>query len=304
MLTPKDILELTVTGANPGNNFSNEEFLNGDAIINYLNQHGIRVVGAIDGAKAPFDYTVNGLPNDAYASNLMRDLLEGAFANIDVLDDWQIAFETVIDLYADDFEQVRKSYPHFANEDYRYFNGACAFAIAIIDENTGDCVLLQGTDCYAVVQQKGQFKNLSNYDEEAVVNSGMLNRYPLLSDWLNQGKSMDEAQKLERQRVLGNRKRVYNNCQTPNNMGMAVMNGDKALLQNMQVDKFNLKNTGTEALVLMSDGFMCKHDDIVYCAKSAVNTSPTFFYVGEILPLWGQTIQDVMTDVTCVVVYY
>ncbi|PPR12435.1 MAG: hypothetical protein CFH43_01147, partial [Proteobacteria bacterium] len=29
-----------------------------------------------------------------------------------------------------------------------------------------------------------------------------------------------------------------------------------------------------------------------------------FFYVGEILPLWGQTIQDVMTDVTCVVIYY
>lgn len=304
MKTPKNIEAMTVTGANPSNNYSNAPQLNGDSYINYLNPHGIRVVGVMDGAKAPFDYTVNGLPNDAYASNIMQSLLEYHFESVSVLKNWDVAFNTCIRGYRSAFDRVRFLHSQFKSEDYRYFNAACAFALAIIDENNGDCILLQATDCYAVVRCNGQLYNLSHYDEKAIEKSGLVDRDPLLSDWLNMGKTLDEAKALENERVLKNRKNVYNKCLSPNFMGMAVMNGDPLLMNNMQVDKFNLNDAQTDALVLMSDGYMCKHDDIVLTAQGALGSSAKSFYQKEIVPLWGSSDKDVMTDITCMVVKY
>jgi hypothetical protein len=304
MTTPTSIETFTLTGANPSNNYNNDHHLNGDAFVSSLNTSNIRIIGVIDGAKSPFDYTVNGLPNDAFASNLMAEIVKRHFSLIQSLDEWETAMESSIMAYCVAFDIVRRGLPKFKTEDYRYFNGACAFSLALIDETTSECLILQATDCYAVVRQKGQLKNLSHYDEHAVVNSGLIDRSPLLSDWLAQGKSLEEAKKLEGERVLRNRKNTYNKCAVINNMGMAVMNGDLDLMDCLQIDRFSLKDTGTDALVFMSDGYMCKHDDIIQTAQGALNQGAVNFYKTDILPLWGSSEKDVMTDITCVKIEY
>lgn len=304
MSTPAFIETFTLTGANPSNGYSNEEHLNGDGVVNILNSAGIRIIGVIDGAKSPFDYKVSGLPNDAFASNLMCDIVTRHFSLIQSLDEWETAMESSIVAYRVAFDIVRQGLPQFKSADYRYFNGACAFALTLIDENTSECIVLQATDCYVVAQQNGKLINLSNYDEHEVVNSGLLDRSPLLSDWLAEGKTLAEATKLEGERVLKNRKNTYNKCTSINNMGMAVMNGDIGLMDCLQVDRFSFKDTNTKSLVIMSDGYMCKHDNIIEVAEGAIDRGVCDFYEQHILPLWGKSDKDVLTDITCIKISY
>lgn len=294
----------TVTGANPSNNYSNNPNLNGDAIVNMVNAYGIRVVGVIDGAKAPYEYSVQGIPNDAYASNLMKTLVEEYFSVMRDITLWEDVFDSVINSYRMAFDVVRLGLPEFEREDYRYFNAACAFALAIIDEKSGKAVVLQATDCYAVLSKAGQLKNMSFYDEKALVNSGRLNHSKLLSDWLAEGKTLEEAKKLENARVLQNRKCIYNKCDSTNNMGMAVMNGDMDLLDCMQMDVMDLSSMNAPSLVLMSDGYMCKHGDILKSAQGALDKGVGQFFTKDIVPLWGNTEKDVMTDVSCITIQY
>ena len=165
--------------------------------------------------------------------------------------------------------------------------------------------MLQATDCYVVTQGlQGDLKSWSHYDEDAVVNSGLLNRSPLLSDWLNKGLPLAEATKREQARVLENRKRVYNKCQSINNMGMAVMNGDMDLMDCVQVDYFNIHTDAIESFVVMSDGYMCIHDDILKSAQGALDHGVTNFYQQHIQPLWLQQKGHVMTDISCIKVIY
>lgn len=305
MYTPTKIETFTQTGAHPGNNFKPTPFQNGDALVNLLTPNGIRIFGVIDGAKAPFDYQVNGQANDAYASDLMHKLVELNFGVLKNLDEWEFALESVILSYRTTFDVVRRQHPQYHTEDYRYFNGACAFALVLVDERSGDAVMLQATDCYVVTQGlQGDLKSWSHYDEDAVVNGGLLNRSPLLSDWLNKGLPLAEATKREQARVLENRKRVYNKCQSINNMGMAVMNGDMDLMDCVQVDYFNIHTDAIESFVVMSDGYMCIHDDILKSAQGALDHGVTNFYQQHIQPLWLQQKGHVMTDIICIKVIY
>tara|TARA_R110000868_G_scaffold218576_2_gene469308 strand:+ start:233348 stop:234247 length:900 start_codon:yes stop_codon:yes gene_type:complete len=293
----------TVAGANPSNNYKPNPKHNGDAFVNHLNKNGIRIFAVIDGAKAPYHYKINGMPNDCYGSNLVAKLLVESFQNVDKIQKWKSGFKHLISMFKFEMNLIQNSFPEFAGEDYRLFNPANAFAIALIDENNGDCVVLQGTDCYMSIRKNGKVETLSVYDEYALQATGRLVEGKMLSDLVNEGMSLEDAQEYEHERVRENRKRVYNKCVDGRNLGgMATLNGDPDLLKCVQIDTFNMFKEGVDAFVAMSDGYCQKmNNDQVACATGALNDGVGAFFDNHVRPLWGKQVRG---DVTGAVLKY
>ncbi|MFT7433756.1 MAG: hypothetical protein ACI9TY_001399 [Alphaproteobacteria bacterium] len=305
-LNIKQLDYMTVVGANPSNNYSPTEHHNGDAFINWGNGQGIRFFGVIDGAKAPYDYTINGQPNDAFAAQLFAELIKTNFSLMTHINQWENALTACILNFQNTFDIIRDNHPIHNREDFRLFNGSCAFTLAIIDEKTADCIVLSATDCYMCIRKNGKVVNLSNYSETDLKASGRLIEGRMLSDLIDDGMTLDEAHAHEFKRVRGNRCRIYNKCATRNHMGMPVMNGDINLLDCIQVDTFNVKHEKIDAFIAMSDGYAAKHGDIITCAEGALKQGCDYFHFHNIRPLWQHPTRGnvIMSDVTCAVLTY